>query len=264
MMKRFEKDKNGFTLSEVLITLAIIGIVAALTIPVLMANYQKVQEVAALKKAYSEITQALNLMTNNLGCPGDLECTGIFKSTGDSLSNNNELGMELKKYFKLAKDCGTNYDPSDESTKCWSDSVSGTYDGASERSDYSSYFGGAYTLLTADGFAIAAYNYGNDCTTNWSPSVPNDTLSKVCGNLYIDINGNKGPNNVGRDIFVLYITTGKGLLLYPRGGSKFSVFGSSSWSWVDGSGNQQSCNEGNDYSWTCTGRIMEQDWQMLY
>ena len=35
------KQKLGFTLAEVLITLGIIGIVAAMTIPVLMTNYQK-------------------------------------------------------------------------------------------------------------------------------------------------------------------------------------------------------------------------------
>ncbi len=33
--------KNGFTLAEVLITLGIIGIVAAMTMPALIANYQK-------------------------------------------------------------------------------------------------------------------------------------------------------------------------------------------------------------------------------
>ena len=40
-MKRYEKEKKGFTLAEVLITLAIIGIVAAMTIPTLVENAQK-------------------------------------------------------------------------------------------------------------------------------------------------------------------------------------------------------------------------------
>ncbi len=35
------KQTSAFTLAEVLITLAIIGIVAALTIPTLISNYQK-------------------------------------------------------------------------------------------------------------------------------------------------------------------------------------------------------------------------------
>ena len=40
--------KKGFTLAEVLITLGIIGVVAALTLPSLITNYRKKQTVAQL------------------------------------------------------------------------------------------------------------------------------------------------------------------------------------------------------------------------
>ena len=53
--------KNGFTLAEVLITLGIIGIVAAMTIPTLMTNYQKKTTATRVKKAYAEILQAIKL-----------------------------------------------------------------------------------------------------------------------------------------------------------------------------------------------------------
>ena len=53
------KKKSAFTLAEVLITLGIIGIVAAMTLPALIQNYQKKQTVSQLKKAYSVISQAL-------------------------------------------------------------------------------------------------------------------------------------------------------------------------------------------------------------
>ncbi len=52
--------KKGFTLAEVLITLAIIGVVAALTIPTVVRNYQKQQTVVKLKKVYSVLNQAFN------------------------------------------------------------------------------------------------------------------------------------------------------------------------------------------------------------
>lgn len=56
------KKVNAFTLAEVLITLTIIGIVAAMTIPTLISKYQnKVSEVA-LKKAFSTITNNLSMM----------------------------------------------------------------------------------------------------------------------------------------------------------------------------------------------------------
>ena len=49
-----KKDKTfGFTLAEVLITLGIIGVVAALTIPGLIINYKKARTVTVLKETYS-------------------------------------------------------------------------------------------------------------------------------------------------------------------------------------------------------------------
>ena len=52
---------SGFTLAEVLITLGIIGVVAALTMPALITNYQKQQTINTLKKSYSILQQAIKL-----------------------------------------------------------------------------------------------------------------------------------------------------------------------------------------------------------
>lgn len=57
--------KNGFTLAEVLITLGIIGIVAAMTIPTLITNYQKKTTATRVKKAYAELLQAIKLSEND-------------------------------------------------------------------------------------------------------------------------------------------------------------------------------------------------------
>jgi prepilin-type N-terminal cleavage/methylation domain-containing protein len=53
-MKNF-KQNSGFTLAEVLITLAIIGVVAALSIPVVIKNYKNTQTISQLKKTFSEL-----------------------------------------------------------------------------------------------------------------------------------------------------------------------------------------------------------------
>lgn len=50
--------KNGFTLAEVLITLAIIGVVATMTLPALMTNTQEQQAKTGLKKAINTLTEA--------------------------------------------------------------------------------------------------------------------------------------------------------------------------------------------------------------
>ena len=57
--------KKGFTLSEVLITLGVIGVVAAITMPMLIKSYQKHVTVNRLKKAYSELYQAVNMSVND-------------------------------------------------------------------------------------------------------------------------------------------------------------------------------------------------------
>ncbi len=56
-------NKNGFTLAEVLITLGIIGVVAAMTIPTLVQNYKKKIVETKLKKVYSIMNQAIKMST---------------------------------------------------------------------------------------------------------------------------------------------------------------------------------------------------------
>ena len=53
--------RNAFTLAEVLITLGIIGVVAAITLPALTAKYKKQITATRLKSAYSILSQALTM-----------------------------------------------------------------------------------------------------------------------------------------------------------------------------------------------------------
>ena len=67
MADKINKNKNGFTLAEVLITLGIIGVIAALVIPGLIENTEKRQTVEKLKKVYSTISQAASLAQESNG-----------------------------------------------------------------------------------------------------------------------------------------------------------------------------------------------------
>ena len=58
-MKQKIKQLTAFTLAEVLITLGIIGIVAAMTMPTIIANYKKKVTVEKLKQTYSMFNQVL-------------------------------------------------------------------------------------------------------------------------------------------------------------------------------------------------------------
>ena len=63
MTKRF-----GFTLAEVLITLGIIGVVAAMTMPTLIANYHKKVYVNQLRTNVSLLSQAVKKIFGGSGC----------------------------------------------------------------------------------------------------------------------------------------------------------------------------------------------------
>ena len=73
----------AFTLAETLITLTIIGVVAAMTIPTLMTKYQEHTLDVGRKKAYNIVKQALAMIPISKGCPaGDWECA-VVCSDGD-------------------------------------------------------------------------------------------------------------------------------------------------------------------------------------
>ena len=88
----------AFTLAEVLITLGIIGIVAALTLPSIISKKENLQNQVALKKAYSTLSQALQMWQQD---------NGGFCNISDSTKRHNHLKKELLQYFSSAVDCGS-------------------------------------------------------------------------------------------------------------------------------------------------------------
>ena len=94
-MKKFF---NAFTLAEILITLVIIGIIAAVTVPSLINKTQNQEYVSKLKKAYSTLSQATNLIIAEEGTPN--------ASKGGWADNSRNIYEMYKKYLINAKDCG--------------------------------------------------------------------------------------------------------------------------------------------------------------
>ena len=244
---------GAFTLAEILITLGIIGIIANMTIPQLVADSQKRQYTTGLEKAYTEFNQALIQIASDSGCIGDLACTGIF----DPSTTQESLGNELVKYFKLAKNCESN-NGGPTIYGCMSNNTSANYDGTSARQNYYDvpFF---YRFITSGGVSFMTGNWKKNCTDSLSTGVTNN-MTQVCAEMYVDVNGFKKPNNVGRDIFHFYITNGKGPLLYPSGGADDN----NNSPWIDSSGSPRSCYSGDAYGDYCAGRVIEEGWQMKY
>lgn len=177
--------KKAFTLSEVLITLAIIGVVAALTIPSVVNNYKKQQFRTGLKKEYSVLLQALDMYKEANGEPLKKEnCTlklGAFKDI-------------IKPYLKILVDCGNNQ-AAGFNGKCV---ANGDYTG---KYTYKTYSGiNARETFFDDGQLIL--NDGSHLLFENSNSV---TFN---GTVYVsvDINGyNKLPNKWGEDVFTFQL-----------------------------------------------------------
>ncbi|MBO6087124.1 type II secretion system protein, partial [bacterium] len=103
--------KSAFTLAEVLITLGVIGVVAAMTLPTLIHNYQKTVYVNQLKKSYSILEQAFQKMMADDGVQ-KLSDTSVWASKGNTTcayymtpytgnSNCKAFVNSLNKYIKI-------------------------------------------------------------------------------------------------------------------------------------------------------------------
>ncbi len=190
-------DRNhrvfGFTLAEVLITLGIIGIVAAMTMPVLVANYQKKQTVSQLKKAYSTFAQALVQSQFENGDSYEWETTEPTSSYDDNLKY---FETYWKPYLKIVKVCSTMSD-------CGYN-IPG-YASLSDLEHY--YYYGQRTNTPGFIYGDGTYAYIRPYSENSTADSPRKLQL-----LSIDINGPKRPNVIGKDVFQFQIDINKGVI----------------------------------------------------
>ena len=210
-MKIKENKKRGFTLSEVLITLAIIGVVAALTLPTMIANHQKKVYVVQLQKAISTLEQGFKMMMAD-DAVDNLDYTSVFQLCANTLQPNGDP----------AGDCLLGAYDSDEATKqffdAWKDYFNISeintigkditiYNLNGEADDSRIYNSNDYVIKFADGMW---FDMGSGLLTYPSYSHKNEVNNKyyqIMGCFGIDVNGAKGPNTYGRDIFWLCLSS---------------------------------------------------------
>lgn len=98
------KIKNGFTLAEVLITLGIIGIVAAMTLPFVIADYKKKEIPVRLMKFYSTMQNAINKATVD---HGPVEYWNFPTQQSDFEQMNDFVNIYLFPYLTGIKECNS-------------------------------------------------------------------------------------------------------------------------------------------------------------
>ena len=178
----------GFTLAEVLITLAIIGVVAALTLPSVINKAQDKQFKAMFKKQYSVIAQAIQLIyakedTYIAPQANDWEKMPYYvcaigkelKSIGSGIKCEVISNSQDYTINSIPKNPNIHWHKSEE----WFDKTGKPIGLNGNTKGY-----GTLTFLLPDG-AMINFNCSNE--------------------VFIDVNGYKKPNTVGRDIFYFFI-----------------------------------------------------------
>ena len=223
----FNKVVRGFTLAEVLVTLGIIGVVSSMTMPTLMQNYQRKSYVTQLHKVYNEISQAAVQFQTDKNAVN-------LKEAG--LNSQTAADEFIEKYFKIVQKCG------DTQTPC-----------------FASF--NQYKKLTGTGLSSwitprTHYTIASGASIGIKYRPNGDVLCEI----FIDINGAKGPNIAGRDLFPIFLynngilddndftTTANAPMTKETRENVFNTVCNSSGSGWNG----------------CFGKILNDNWEMTY
>ena len=104
MEKLFTKSLSGYTLAETLITLTILGVVAAITLPSLINKQIESANRTKVKKAMAVYEKALNQMIID----NDLKTNDDIIAFGKEKDINNRLCGSTRPYFKSVEDGNNN------------------------------------------------------------------------------------------------------------------------------------------------------------
>ncbi len=181
--------KSAFTLAEVLVTLGIIGVVAALTLPSLIANHKEKEAIVKVKKVYSILSQAYTAVINEYETPDNWG----WDSEAGAVVYSVDLAEKFMPYLNVIQDCGYG-------EGCFPDLKYKKFDGGLLLNFHENPI--RYMVKLADGSVIAFMGLK-----------PND-VNGYWGGFYYDTNGDKGPNQFGKDLFQIEIMKDRLVGLY--------------------------------------------------
>ncbi len=217
-------------MAEILLSLTIIGVVAAITLPSLTGNINERTWNTQRKALYARMSQAISLMPalNGYGQLKEESSSGA----GDAIDTATETFITdgLSKVLKINNicdnthlaDCGIvaniyNIKGSRIETPTTLVTLNNMFNGSYIQRDtegninaiwsYSQIDTKAAAFETSNGESILAF-YNPNCVGAMGETSSYYSQPKMCANFIYDLNGNKGPNTVGKDIGVISV-------LYP-------------------------------------------------
>jgi len=204
-MQKQGSKKQGFTLAEILITLTVIGVVAALTIPSLLQNTNQAELKTALKRNFADLQQAtLQIINNNGG--------SLVNAFPDDVAGSESLKNAFKDKLSYIKDCSG--DETKGGISGGGASALGCWHGANEWQYLNNPT--SFPPIVFPGFILSN---GTIMYLGIDKSDCSDLRGDFykCGAITFDVNGFKKPNVVGKDIFSVFITNSGLIPLGARG-----------------------------------------------
>ena len=218
----------GFTMAEILLSLTIIGVVAAITLPSLTGNINERTWNTQRKALYARMSQAIALMPalNDYGTlTVGTESTSAVDTAAETFVTDG-----LSKVLKINNICDSEHIEDCGIVKSYTNLAGSAKSMPTQLSELNSLFtsiwqgaidkGYAYYSSTHINTKAAAFETqnGESILTFYNPYCTGTAdwgrtgqfaQAKMCANFIYDLNGNKGPNTVGKDIgfmAVLYPT----------------------------------------------------------
>ena len=228
MKNLLKRSSASFTMAEILISLTIIGVIAAITLPSLRANINERTWATQKKALYSRLSQAVALLesTNSYTNAQSFVTEGL----SDVLKINNicdganisDCGISTAQYVKLSGSVST-------FPQTWSDLGVNIQWNSSSNDSASTTLTKAQAMVSAfetqNGESVVLY-YNPDCVPDDedTPTENNQTfnnLKYICANLVYDLNQDRGPNTIGKDIgFMTVFYASDPVVVSPIPGAK--------------------------------------------
>ena len=203
MKKLLRRSMGAFTMAEILISLTIIGVIAAITLPSLRANINERTWATQKKALFARMSQAIALLDS----ANSYDSAQAFVTEGlnEVLKINNICAGDSLSDCGIATNFITMAGSASTLPKTWN-ALGLTSKTFTNPNSTTSYAADSTDLVAAfetqNGESIMVF-YNPDCVPDNedSPSTtPVDMFPYVCANMIYDLNQDKGPNTVGKDI----------------------------------------------------------------
>ena len=263
--------KLGFTLAEVLITLGIIGVVAALTAPALVMSSRNEANAAKLSVTLSNLenaftnmivsegvdnlfqTEAWNQVANRRAFAGNIG--RYLHINGSRIPQANGANIINEYYGDNPLPAGMNAAGNRDET-----SIAGVVDVMTR--DPNLGIGTNHIIELKNGAAVfiaPCRDQNPTDATKRNIISQGGALFNQAAAIVIDVNGSSAPNVIGRDLFYFYL--GENGILYPVGGLDSVVFDAGTQSW------ENACPINGNITWNgyaCTARVISEGYKITY